>query len=343
MELEKYLNLYADCIPVKGAKRSIIMDLGRKELYEISNEYTEIISKLEKESIGKVVDCFTRDDAENSIIPFISFILENELGHIVSDPNEFPKINLSWDDYSKINNAIIDIENKNHNLDKIFEDLDELGTKHLQIRFYRSIDLKELTKIAESIKKTSFYSIELISFFEENLSFSLKEFLKKNPLFTSFTLTNSYQNNIEYIYANDETKTLLISKIIHTKQNISSCADCGVINEKNMVIPDIQDLSEFKRFNSCLNKKISIDINGKIKNCPSMKEDFGFYEEINLMDLIEHKEFTNIWNINKDEISICKDCEYRYVCTDCRAFVNDIKSDKPFKCDYNPYTGVWEN
>ena len=43
------------------------------------------------------------------------------------------------------------------------------------------------------------------------------------------------------------------------------------------------------------------------------------------------------------KIHVCKDCEFRYICTDCRAYIedpNDILS-KPLKCGYNPYTAEW--
>ena len=38
-----------------------------------------------------------------------------------------------------------------------------------------------------------------------------------------------------------------------------------------------------------------------------------------------------------------KDCEFRYICTDCRAYVEDPEDilSKPLKCGYNPYTGEW--
>jgi MoaA/NifB/PqqE/SkfB family radical SAM enzyme len=54
--------------------------------------------------------------------------------------------------------------------------------------------------------------------------------------------------------------------------------------------------------------------------------------------------FIENWNISKDEVEICRDCEYRYACTDCRAFT-DKKANKyarPSRCNYNPYQGLWK-
>jgi len=38
-----------------------------------------------------------------------------------------------------------------------------------------------------------------------------------------------------------------------------------------------------------------------------------------------------------------KDCEFRYICHDCRAHTqNEEKYSKPLKCKYNPYEAIWE-
>ena len=70
-----------------------------------------------------------------------------------------------------------------------------------------------------------------------------------------------------------------------------------------------------------------------------MTESFGKISEKKLSDAINEKEFKKYWTISKDKINVCKDCEFRYICTDCRAFV-ESKYDKPLKCGYDPYTNI---
>ena len=97
-------------------------------------------------------------------------------------------------------------------------------------------------------------------------------------------------------------------------------------------------------FNGCLNRKISIDETGKVKNCPSMTKEFGHINDTSLTTIAHDKDFQKPWNINKDSIDTCKDCEYRYICTDCRAYTTDGGlHSKPAKCQYDPYTGKWAN
>ncbi len=72
-------------------------------------------------------------------------------------------------------------------------------------------------------------------------------------------------------------------------------------------------------------------------------KDFGDVESNSLKEAIDHKDFKKYWNINKDAIETCKDCEFRFVCTDCIAYTeNPTKlSSKPLKCGYDPYTNEW--
>jgi radical SAM protein with 4Fe4S-binding SPASM domain len=75
-----------------------------------------------------------------------------------------------------------------------------------------------------------------------------------------------------------------------------------------------------------------------------MPEIFGNINESSLTEVLDYKEeeVHKYWNITKDQIEVCKDCEFRYICTDCRAFrESDNIYSKPLKCNYNPYNGKW--
>jgi hypothetical protein len=54
------------------------------------------------------------------------------------------------------------------------------------------------------------------------------------------------------------------------------------------------------------------------------------------------------WASTKDQVAVCKDCEYRYVCFDCRPLSEGAAGGRadylhaPYpRCTYNPYTGEW--
>ena len=122
--------------------------------------------------------------------------------------------------------------------------------------------------------------------------------------------------------------------------------ECGVVSKEYFSVNQ-STYFESISFNSCLNKKISIDKEGNVKNCPSMPQSFGNIKDTTLEEALNHPDFKKYWNVTKDMIEFCKDCEFRHICTDCRAytersnFEGEIDLSKPLKCGYNPYTNDW--
>ena len=51
----------------------------------------------------------------------------------------------------------------------------------------------------------------------------------------------------------------------------------------------------------------------------------------------EKTEKERYWNITKKEVEVCKDCEFRYNCLDCRAHTKNGLFGKPITCKYNPF------
>lgn len=126
------------------------------------------------------------------------------------------------------------------------------------------------------------------------------------------------------------------------KDTLFLTSHCGNISpnyfEANM------DHFKNRKVNNCLHGKISVSKEGEIKNCPSTKDIYGHIDLNTLRDVVKTKNIKKLWNISKDDINGCKDCEFRYICLDCRAYTeNDNKYSKPKKCDYDPYTNKWKN
>jgi SPASM domain peptide maturase of grasp-with-spasm system len=84
--------------------------------------------------------------------------------------------------------------------------------------------------------------------------------------------------------------------------------------------------------------------NGDIKNCPSIKNVYGNLNNTELSEVILNQDFMKLWYLNKDSVNKCKDCEFRYFCYDCRAYLQDPEDiySKPLKCGYDPHTNKWE-
>ena len=110
--------LFANCIIVRGVKRSTICDLQRNEVHFVPNAFKEI---LDSERI------FTSSNLNAEIRACIDYCIENELGHFVKDVQEFPNLDLDYEYPGLASNAILEIsERSSFNYDQVFKILSDL-------------------------------------------------------------------------------------------------------------------------------------------------------------------------------------------------------------------------
>ncbi|WP_262696837.1 grasp-with-spasm system SPASM domain peptide maturase [Chryseobacterium sp. 3008163] len=252
----------------------------------------------------------------------------------------FPPLSYEYKNPSSISNLfaeIIDISV----LQKIKQSIEKLQIQHLIIHFDKNLSLEDVIGIDRIFEKSILQGIEIYSHYHKaiNSTFINDLNLKTARIYNLvFYNCNEAPFQVEDNYRFDLT---------FTNQSIKMNS-CGKVDFKyfNTNLPKIL---EAINHNSCLHKKISIDSEGNIRNCPSMPQSFGNIKETTLETALNHKDFKKYWNLTKDKIEVCKDCEFRYICTDCRAYTERTHEDKegldiskPLKCGYDPYTGEWE-
>lgn len=52
------------------------------------------------------------------------------------------------------------------------------------------------------------------------------------------------------------------------------------------------------------------------------------------------------WRFNKENVAVCRDCEYKYSCSDCSLLEWNSSNDNNLQgifCDYNVDNGSWES
>ena len=70
----------------------------------------------------------------------------------------------------------------------------------------------------------------------------------------------------------------------------------------------------------------------------------NLFSNENLKKIINQKDFLKIWKLKKDNISVCKECEFRYICPDNRVPILNKRSNTyahKTKCNYDPKTTKW--
>ena len=336
----KYFNLYSNILTTKGVTRTLISDLQRNVSELIPLEFFDVLELFKTNSID---DVFSQYDNESHVVlkEYLEFLLEKELGFITLDSwdTNFLPLDYNYEDYNILSDLYIEI-NKIEQLTVIKESIVNLAIRHLVIYSVSNLFVDELLSIDKLFSNTPIESIQIFSPFHKEI----------NNAFLNH-INNETSRIYNIVFYNCNAKPLELKKYrfstFFTKENIDILS-CGKVDLKyfNTNLPKV--LEAFN-FNSCLYKKIGIEIDGNIRNCPAMPQSFGNIKDSTLEKALKHKDFRKYWNLTKDKIEICKDCEFRYICTDCRAYTERTHTNeqgldisKPLKCGYNPSTGEWQ-
>jgi len=332
--MNQYFQLYSCCIPVKGKIKAVICDLQRNIIQPIPLTLYELLvneAYSNKESLNHFLN--TIGEKEKQIIQeYTTFLYNNQFGYTSDKPMVPHRLKMdSYEESISKTNAIVDFDAKSkHSLSQIMPQLKEIDCEVLQIRYFYPVSYQAIENDLEFTSLANLQNLEIILQYSED--FLLDNILKLTasyPVLKKILLTSSPENTV--YHQND-------MMIIYTTEQVDDEKNCGVTNEF-YCIAETQLFIESIHFNSCLNKKIAIDRNGLIRNCPSMRNDFGPISKVKLQDVYHDETFQKIWKITKDKVDVCSDCELRYVCQDCRAYIVDKNNiySKPVKCTYNPY------
>lgn len=282
-------------------------------------------------SLSKIIDNKKKSD----ILEILHYLKEQDFGFFTSEPENFPNIDFSLNDFPEIiKNSIIDFDkNSEHDLRSILNQLSELGCLTVELRFFDAITQEIFLKYLSYFKTSPVRTLNIV------LKYSSWTTCKNMD---QILLTNKRLSKV--IVHNSPKK--LLQKLNHqilifTTENILDASCCGNISPYYFQ-SNIDFYKEALTSNTCLDKKVCVDSGGNIKNCPVMKSSYGHISNTKIKNCLDNEHFKKLWQIKKDDIEICKDCEFRYICPDCRAFTisGDIYS-KPKKCSYDPYTNLW--
>jgi radical SAM protein with 4Fe4S-binding SPASM domain len=113
---------------------------------------------------------------------------------------------------------------------------------------------------------------------------------------------------------------------------------------KSLPRASVKDFFDKKQYNPCLNGKIAVTAAGDVLPCPVMRDDIlGNIKTTSIQKIFADEAIDTYWNLSKEKIVRCKQCEYRYACSDCRALEKAATGDlHGLKyCAYDPEQGKW--
>jgi|GEM_PF-4783978 len=275
------LHLYSTIKTTKGATRSVLIDLEREDFTLIPNDLIDFLEKYNGQLITYIYQELG-DDVANEYLSFLhdrDVIFYNEL-----TKEHFPPISEDWDAYSTITNTVIDVYHDDdlNSLYKVIQHLKDFNCQHIELRFFYTKKPNEIQKTLEIFNDSIIRSITLTLPFVDKID-QFEELFKK---YARLMEVNLFEKNTDRSF----TSTFPIFLI----DSDNPCLACGQIDVKGFAI-NLEGYNESKKFNSCLNRKLSLNLhNGDIKNCSSMPESFGNLHTDNVSDIIKTSNFQRL-------------------------------------------------
>lgn len=333
-----YFQFWANCILVKGYQRGIVFDIFRRQQVAVSRLFCEMMDKYGQRAIGDIKTDTTMEN-RRGYLKMLDFFVKNDFGIYTDNPSEFPSLSMEYDSPYLATTMVIRTDSDMYR--EAFLDNVRIASQSqilsLQINDEGHMDLDTMLSIGELTMQSTIECIHIYTHFSKQYRSVDFVFMSKNLRFRQIIFAQAPVS--KQIKSVNESQ----GEVYFKKEPIDF-NDCGNVGKPYFVLNQ-SFFIEGHSCNTCLNRKISIDKDGNIGNCPLMPHSFGNIKNTSLKDIVSRQDFQRLWNITKDQVEVCKDCEYRYLCTDCRHFIKDRKNiySQPAKCGYNPYIAKWSD
>ncbi|WP_160136346.1 hypothetical protein [Chryseobacterium sp. c4a] len=327
LDINKRCFFFACCIPVKGIQLGAIYDLQRDDIERVPNSIIDFIHNIHSKTVVSIIEEWKDDEIAQE---YIEFLIEKEFIFFANE-DHFPNLSDDCfnDDVSKIEFATILlsddlIKEAQHISDRV----DYLGVKRLHLHFSPDMDVQEIHNLLNSLQKSCVIDLSVSLPYQKN--FTTSRVLKEQRLKSIYFYQSPYSKEDNYgrinlYYLKQNENSLFVPK---------SSIDTIAINHRAFLTA--------KKYNLGLYKTILVDYLGRIRLNGTDKKDYGSFlgskDEIDRSLLI----LSELWNLNRNKINPCKNCELRYACT--ASFIPEYDQEKEeyfVNCNYNIHTNEW--
>ena len=151
-------------------------------------------------------------------------------------------------------------------------------------------------------------------------------------LLRSLNVDNIHYDEIRKVYGGNQNPHLLTNSIIQSRQ------------------PNFRTKrSEFEASmytNTCWFGKLVISTDGSIFPCEFERHiTYGNVRTETIKEVLQGGLVKKYWYLSYEKISSCRECEFRFACKDCRPIAyaeHGCLVEKNPRCQYDPFTGVWD-
>lgn len=327
-------HLFSSCMLVKGYKRSCIYDTQRGDFEYIPNSLLKILKKYKNYTYNELEFLFDNIEDKDVLNEYFEMLYDKEYIFFSKlENNFFPNYSKNFIRPYNISTLVIDVNDFNEKyLNIIIKNIFESKVECLVIRAI-DISSEDMRKVLSKFNDISTRIIQLL--------ISKKSELRKNDVEDLFIINN----RLSLIIKVDNVESEDISKrgiFLRTKVDIINAFE-KVVNVSDFM-PNIDLYLESLTYHTFYNRRVYVNFSGDVFRFERDKKVFGNIKNNRLLEIIKVDDFDYFWRINKDNIIICKDCEYRYMCNDNTLPLHKDDNDKWALggiCNYDPYLAKW--
>ena len=328
--MERAFGFSKDCFVVRGHLRSAIYDTRRQVYSLIDNVHADELQHFEgarETVVGAQMDP-----------DLLRFVLEQEFAFFWPSDliGQFADISMDFFQPAPLNNAILEGRGLK-TLDHLHVLL-KTGCRDFAVLLREPVSLHALD---EYLSAAAFETIPTLELYLERLDDGSPDdivaFIHRYPFVASIGIYNASANDF---FIENEVPVAISKGPLERP---------GPVISPDVFFVNLKLLIESQRHNPYFHRKIYIGPEGDIRNAPEDTRIFGYIADIadalQIVHIAEDPDFRRYWDVAKDRTDVCRDCEFRYMCTDARIPVGrpDGSWFFPSECAYNPYICKWEN
>ncbi len=261
--MNRFFNLYSNCIPVKGSEESIIIDLQNTEHINVPNLLFDVLRKTRTHTIDEIKN-FYNNSLDEGIDQYFSYLKDVDYGFFTDHVEMFPELNLEWYSPLKVNSAILEMhEDCKYDFNSAIKELSSLACSSIQIRMSHPDVNNILSGILDATRKSRIRNVEIFLpefLYEEHYLKYLDDIENRINTFVIHSVKDEILT--QDLYKN--SKYYIDHKLIFKSETINS-ATTDHIKMENFII-NMEFFTEAQQCNVALNRKICIDNEGNFKN-----------------------------------------------------------------------------
>jgi len=322
-----HLRFFSQVVFCCGYTRFLVLDTSNGQMYFFPSIIGKIISD---QSYDSSIEIITESlDNCNRILfqSVIDELIENELAFVTDTPDRFPKIQFDNHGNLGFENAHIFLSEQTLAYkNELIMLLNEMKIKAIKLDF-TLLNQQEMMVVLQHLNASEVHSIEcVIDLKNEEFPVNLiDELCSQNGALTMISIIN------HPLISLDHSSEILIS---------------NALSPYPKIVPNFNLFCESVKNNPYFNGKLYIGSCGEIKMAENTSQIYGYLKDRDIGLKIKNSiDFRKFWNISKDSIDICKDCEFRYMCIDNR-YPRQRKDKSLYfveECRFNPYISKWSD